>query len=381
MTSADQDPVVALLRELVAIDSRNPSLVAGAPGEGRIAEHLRQVFGAAGMAAHLIEVTPGRPNVVGVLEGRAPGRTLMYCGHTDTVGTEGMAAPFDPVVRDGRVYGRGSQDMKGGVAAMVDAARVLARSGLERGRIVVACVVDEELASLGAEGLVHDWRADAAVVTEPTDLQIGVAHKGFAFIDIETRGVAAHGSRPADGRDAIFRMGRVIGLLEELDRNLQAGEAHPLLGPASLHAAIIKGGREPSVYPDACSLQIERRTLPGESPDRPLREVESLLAALKRRDPEFEGYANSTFSRAPFEIAPTAELPQQLAAACAAAGRQTSFVGMSFWTDAQILGGSGIPSVLFGPGGSGLHSVEEYVRIDEVIACRDILIALARRYC
>jgi acetylornithine deacetylase len=258
---------------------------------------------------------------------------------------------------------------------------VLARSGLERVRLVVACVVDEELGSQGAEALVADWRADAAVVTEPTDLQIGIAHKGFAFLDIETRGVAAHGSRPSEGRDAIFRMGRVIGLLEELDRNLQAGQAHSLLGPASLHAAIIKGGREPSVYPDACSLQIERRTLPGEAPDRPLREVESLLGALKRRDPEFEGYVHSTFSRPPFEIAPTAELPQQLAAACAAAGPPTGFVGMSFWTDAQILGRAGIPSVLFGPGGAGLHSVEEYVRIDEVEACRNVLVGLARRYC
>jgi acetylornithine deacetylase len=319
--------------------------------------------------------------VVGVVEGRAPGQTLMFCGHTDTVGVEGMTAPFDPAIRDGRVYGRGSQDMKGGVAAMVDAARHLAGAGLARGRVVVACVADEELASAGAEALVRDWRADAAVVTEPTDLQIGVAHKGFAFVEIETRGVAAHGSRPEEGRDAIFRMGRLIGLLEELDRNLQAGARHPLLGPASLHASTIQGGREPSVYPDRCSMQIERRTIPGEPPDRPLREVEGLLAALVRRDPEFEGYARCSFSRAPFEIALDAELPQQLKAACTAAGRPSAFVGMSFWTDAQILSGSGIPSVLFGPGGAGLHSVEEYVRIDEVVACRDVLVDLARRFC
>jgi acetylornithine deacetylase len=317
-----------------------------------------------------------------VLEGRAPGRTLMLCGHTDTVGVDGMAAPFDPVIRDGRLYGRGSQDMKGGVAAMVDAARVLTRDGgLDRGRLVVACVVDEELASIGAEALVRDWRADGAVVTEPTDLQIGVAHKGFAFVEIETRGVAAHGSRPAEGRDAIFRMGRLLGLLEELDRRLQEGRAHPLLGPASLHASRVNGGREPSVYPDQCSLQIERRTIPGEAPDRPLREVESLLAALKRRDPEFEGCAHCSFSRDPFEIAPEAELPQQLSAASTASGHRPLFVGMSFWTDAQILNGAGIPSVLFGPGGAGLHSIEEYVRLDEVVACRDILVDLARRFC
>jgi acetylornithine deacetylase len=376
------DSAVELLRDLVAIDSQNPALVPGAEGERAIADRLEQAFRAAGLDAHRADAAPGRPNVVGVLEGRAPGRTLMLCGHTDTVGVQGMAAPFDPVIKDGRLYGRGSQDMKGGVAAMVDAARVLTRtSGLDRGRLIVACVVDEELASIGAEALVRDWRADGAVVTEPTDLQIGVAHKGFAFVEIETRGIAAHGSRPAEGRDAIFRMGRLIGLLEELDRRLQAGRAHPLLGPASLHASRVTGGREPSVYPDQCALQIERRTIPGEPPDRPLREVESLLAALKRRDPEFEGVAHCSFSRAPFEIAPDAELPQQLAAASTASGRPPRFVGMSFWTDAQILNGAGIPSVLFGPGGAGLHSLEEHVRIDEVVACRDILADLARRFC
>jgi acetylornithine deacetylase len=376
------DSSIELLRDLVAIDSRNPSLVAGAPGERAIAEQLAAVLRGAGLDTEVVEAAPGRPNVIGVLEGRSPGRTLMYCGHIDTVGVDGMLEPFTPVIRDGRLYGRGSQDMKGGVAAMVDAARRLAANGrLERGKLVVACVVDEELASLGAEAVAREWRADAAVVTEPTDLQIGVAHKGFAFIDIDTCGVAAHGSRPEEGRDAIFRMGRLIGLLEELDRNLQAGDRHPLLGPASLHASTIHGGREPSIYPDRCHLQIERRTIPGEPGDRPLREVEGLLAALKRRDAEFEGYAVCTFSRAPYEIAPAAELPQQLAAACEAAGRHTAFVGMSFWTDAQILGAGGIPSVLFGPGGAGLHSVEEYVRIDDVLACRDILVDLPRRYC
>jgi acetylornithine deacetylase len=376
------DSAVALLRDLVAIDSRNPSLVAGAPGEAPIAGHLGEVFRAAGIDVSTVDAAPGRPNVVGVLEGRTPGRTLILCGHTDTVGVEGMSAPFDPVVKDGRVYGRGSQDMKGGVAAMVDAARQIALQGrLERGRIVVACVADEELASLGAEAFVRDWRGDGAVVTEPTDLQIAVAHKGFAFVEIETRGVAAHGSRPAEGRDAIFRMGRLIGLLEQLDRNLQAGDRHPLVGPASLHTSRVEGGREPSVYPDQCFLQIERRSIPGEAIDRPLREVESLLAALKRQDPEFEGYARSSFSRQPFEIAPDAELPQMLAAACTAAGTPSSFVGMSFWTDAQLLSGAGIPSVLFGPGGAGLHSIEEYVRIDEVQTCRDILVDLAIRFC
>lgn len=375
------DPVIDLLRDLVAIDSQNPSLVAGGAGEGAIACYVADLLRAAGCDVTETDVAPGRPNVVGVIEGRHPGRTLMFCGHLDTVGVEGMDTPFEPVLREGRLYGRGSQDMKGGLAAMVDAVRRVTRRGLERGRVIVACVIDEELASLGADWLVKDWRADAAVVPEPTAMQIGVAHKGFAFIDIETVGVAAHGSRPAEGRDAIFRMGRVIGLFEQLDRNLQAGDRHPLLGPASLHAARVQGGREPSTYPDRCFLQIERRTLPGEAPERPLREAESLLAALKRHDSEFEAFARCSLSRPPYEISELAELPQMLSASCTAIGRPASFAGLSFWTDAQILGSAGIPAVLLGPGGAGLHSAEEYVLVDDVIACRDAFANLVVRFC
>ena len=216
------DPSVQLARDLVAIDSVNPSLVPGAAGEGEIAAAIAQHMRRIGLDVVLQEAAPGRPNVIGVLEGRAPGRSLMFCGHVDTVGVDGMDAPFAPEIRDGRLYGRGSQDMKGGVAAMIDAARVASDRGFARGRLVIAAVVDEEYASIGADALVKEWRADGAVVTEPTDLQVAIGHKGFAWIDIVTRGRAAHGSRPRDGRDAIMRMGRVLQRLEALDRTLQA---------------------------------------------------------------------------------------------------------------------------------------------------------------
>src|SRR5262245_31289004 len=223
------DPVLKLLRDLVAIDSVNPSLVPGAAGEAAIADAIATHLGRLGLDVELQEAAPGRPNVIGVLEGRRKGRSLMFCGHMDTVGVEGMRAPFDPVERDGRLFGRGSQDMKGGVAAMIDAARVVATEGLESGRLIVAAVVDEEYGSVGGDARATRWRADAAVVTEPTDLRIAVGHKGFCWIDVETRGRAAHGSRPADGRDAILRMGRVLHALEQLDRDLQAGQPHPLM--------------------------------------------------------------------------------------------------------------------------------------------------------
>ena len=381
------DRAIQLLRELVAIDSVNPSLVPGAAGEAAIADAIAAELRRIGMDVELQHAAPGRPNVVGILEGRARGRSMMFCGHIDTVGVDGMNAPFDPVERDGRLYGRGAQDMKGGIAAMIDAARVMAESGLAAGRLVIAAVVDEEYASLGADALVTTFRADAAVVTEPTDLQIAIGHKGFAWTEIRTKGRAAHGSRPRDGRDAIVRMGRVLTSLEALDRALQSAPAHPLLGTASLHASVIEGGRELSSYPDSCTLKLERRTLPGETEATIAREIDTLLDALRAADPEFDASATHLFSRPAYELTADHELARALLQArreaqghrpCPPDDR--AVVGMSFWTDAAVLGSVGIPSVLFGPGGAGLHSTEEYVNVEDVIVCRETLVALARAW-
>jgi acetylornithine deacetylase len=375
------DPVITLLADLVAIDSVNPSLVPGARGEGDIARRIAQQLIATQMDVEVFEVAPGRPNVVGVLRGRASGPTLMLCGHTDTVGVAGMEAPFTAEVRDGRLYGRGSQDMKGGVAAMVDACRLIASTGgLDRGALVVAAVADEEHASLGADALVARRRADAAVVTEPTALDVAVAHKGFQWVSVETRGRAAHGSRPQEGRDAILRMGRVLNALEALDRQLQQRPAHPVLGTASLHASAIAGGRELSTYPAHASLQFERRTLPGEPADVALMEAVAILDRLRQDDEEFEGEAVAMLGRDAYQVEDGHPLPRLMHESARAAGGNPRQVGMTFWTDAAILGAAGIPTVLFGPGGAGLHSTEEYVLLDDVLRCRDALADLARRF-
>ena len=374
------DPVISLLSDLVAIDSVNPSLVPGAAGESRIADAIETHMRAVGLDVYRQHVAPGRPNVVGVLEGSEHGRSLMFCGHIDTVGVAGMESPFTPVIRDGRLYGRGAQDMKAGVAAMIDAARVAKAAGFRRGRLIIAAVVDEEYASIGADALVREWKADAAVVTEPTDLQIGIGHKGFAWATIESCGRTAHGSRPTDGRDAILRMGRVLTRLEQLDRDLQSRKPHPLLGTGSLHASIIEGGRELSSYPDLCRLQLERRTVPGETVDTFAREMRDLLGQLSEDDREFEASVRVMFSRPPYELPSSHELPRALESAARTAGARSPAVGMSFWTDAAILGAAGIPSVLFGPGGAGLHSLEEYVLVNEVTICRDSLAILARTW-
>jgi acetylornithine deacetylase len=318
-----------------------------------------------------------------VVEGKQKGRTLMLCGHSDTVGVAGMEAPFDPVSKNGRIYGRGSQDMKGGLAAMIAAALELAaNAALPAGRLILAAVIDEEYASIGAEALVQKWNADAAVVGEPTDMKIAVGHKGFEWIEVTTEGVAAHGSRPADGRDAIIRMGRVLSRLERLDRDLQSRDPHPIHGTASLHASIVNGGRELSTYPDRCVLKMERRTIQGEPDQCGLAEVQDILNQLHNEDPEFSASAKFLFSRPPYLTQPSdGDLPKLIADAITRKRMKPVTGGMSFWTDAAILGASGIPSIVFGPGGAGLHSVSEYVLSDDVLTCRDALIEGATEFC
>jgi acetylornithine deacetylase len=380
------DRALQLLKVLIAVDSINPSLVAGAAGEAAVARTIAEAMRGMRLTVETQDAVPGRPNVVGIVEGRVPGRSLMFCGHIDTVGVAGMKAPFDPVERDGRIYGRGSQDMKSGVAAMIDAARVIAESGgLAAGKLVIACVADEEHASIGADALVTRWRADAAVVTEPTDLQVAIAHKGFEWVEIETEGRAAHGSRPRDGRDAIRLMARVLNGLDVIDRDLQSKPPHALLGTASLHASLIEGGRELSSYPDRCHLQMERRTIPGEAPGVAAREVDALLARLRADDPDFKAASKEMFARSPYEIAADHELPRAMLRAHSTLATLHSCtpapIGMSFWTDAAILGDAGIPSILYGPTGAGLHSVEEWVDAQSVVTCRDALVSLARDWC
>ena len=376
------DPVLPLLRDLIAIPSVNPSLVPGAAGEGEIAAYVAARLRTAGMDVEVSDVLPGRPNVTGIADGREPGPAVMFCGHLDTVGVEGMPAPFDPQQRDGRMYGRGSQDMKGGVAAMIHAAEsVLRRGGLRKGRLVVAAVADEEYASAGADALVTRCTADYAVIPEPTDLEVGVAHKGFSAAEILMHGRAAHGSRPADGRDAILRMGRVLAALERHDRWLQAQPPDPWLGTGSLHASTIEGGGELSSYPAACRLQFERRTLPGEPLTAAEDDLRRILADLASVDPEITADIRLLLARPAYAIDSSDPWPASVLRACADRGCATKAAGLSFWTDAAILGAHGVRTVLFGPGGAGLHGPEEYVRMDHVTSCRDVLMDVVEAWC
>lgn len=380
--------MLALLRELVAIDSVNPSLVPGAPGEAAAAVYLSEYLRAQGIDAQLEEAAPGRPNVVALLGPRGSGgaasvgekesrAALALLAHLDTVGAGDMKAPFTPRECDGRLYARGALDIKSGVAAMCAAAMAIERNAIPLARpLLIAAVVDEECNSIGTEALLRRHSAEAAVVLEPTDLRLCVAHKGYAWFEVVTHGRAAHGSLPEEGRDAIRMMGRVLGLLDALDRKLAQQPPHPRLGHASLHASLISGGQELSSYPAECRLHVERRTLPGESGGEIEAELRGLLEGLEARDPAFRATARCLGSRPPYEISPQAPIARAAADAIRATLGTVELAGMAAWTDTALLAEAGIPGVVFGPRGRGLHGAEEYVELDSVAACARVLYLL-----
>ena len=269
--------ILDLLQQLIRIPSVNPTLVPDeAHGEAAVAAFARDWLDQQAMRAWLEEPTPGRPNAVAEV-GDGSGPTLVFCAHLDTVGTAGMTIPpFEPRLEGGRVFGRGSYDMKGSAAALMSAAAALARTGL-RGRVLVALVADEEYASVGASDFVRRHRADACILTEPSEGRLILGHKGFVWAELVTSGRAAHGSRWDLGVSAIGKMGRIIVALEQFDREVLRARVHPLVGPASMHCALIQGGTGLSTYAPECRLKVERRTLPGETPEQVVRELEHVV--------------------------------------------------------------------------------------------------------
>ena len=366
--------VLPLLERLVEIDSVNRGL--GGRGEAEAAEFVASWARGAGLEVEVEEAAPGRPNVIATARGSGGGRTLLLNGHLDTVGFGGMAEPLRPRLDGGRLHGRGAYDMKGGLAACLAAAAGAAGQGL-RGDVVVTAVVDEELGSIGTEAALRRVRADAAVVAEPTQMRVAIAHKGFVAFEIETQGRAAHGSRPDLGVDAIAKMGPVLVGLDRLDRELRARPPHPLLGTGSLHAGVISGGDGFSTYPARCLLEAERRTLPGESSGRVEAELEALLAGACRSDPELRAAVRTVAARDPFEVSPGEEIVQIVSRHAGAAEP----AGESFWTDAALISARGVPTVLFGPGGEGAHADVEWVSVADVERCAAVLRAVAAEFC
>jgi acetylornithine deacetylase len=374
------DDLVELTSELVAIDSVNPSLVSGGAGEGEIARFVVEWALAAGLEAELLEATPERPTVIVRARGSGGGRTLLLCGHTDTVNVEGMVDPHVPRLDGDRLFGRGAYDMKAGLAAALVACREVAALGLA-GDVVVAAVADEEYASLGVQEALAAVNADAAIVTEPTELELVVAHKGFIWAEIEVTGRAAHGSRPHLGVDAIVKAGPILTALGALDASL--GErTHPLVGRGSVHASLIEGGGELSSYPARCVVGLERRTLPGETAATLEAELAALLGRCRADDPELDATQRTLLVRDPFEVAQDSELVRTVHAAAVELLTQPPPVGgASYWADAAFIAAAGIPTVMFGPGGAGAHAIEEWVSVPDTEIVARTLVEAAARLC
>jgi len=373
VTLAHVTEATALLERLVAIDSVNPTLVAGGAGELEIARVVAAWLEGRGVEVELDELAPGRANVVGRVRGTGGGRTLLLNAHLDTVGLGGPDGSLTPRVDGNRMYGRGTYDMKGSLAAIMSAAAAAQERGLS-GDLVVAAVADEEAESIGAERVAGTISADAAIVAEPTDMKLAIAHRGFVWLELETRGRAAHGSRYDLGIDANALMGPALAGIGELDRRLaENGNAHPLLGRASIHAALVEGGTEPSTYAARCVAKLERRTLPGET-----------VALVEEQAREIAGPATvkSLFSREPLETPPDAAIVDVLLrSASEVLGEAPEIVGVPFWTDAAVFSAAGIPSVVFGPGGAGAHEDAEWVDLVDVERTAAILLRVAEEFC
>ena len=379
MTLADP---IALARELVRIDSRNPALAPDSPGERAAAHALCTALDAWGFRVEVYDAAPGRPNVV-ARGGRAGGRSLMLNGHLDVVGVEGMThAPFAAEERNGKLYGRGSADMKGGLAAMCAAAARAVARGLA-GEVIIAAVVDEEHTSIGTRELMRRGvRTDAAIVGEPTRLAIMPAHKGFAWIEIDVRGRAAHGSRYELGVDAVLEAAVILGELDRIERESLPTRHHPLLGRPSLHVSTIEGGQGWSTYPDRCVIRVERRTLPTERAEEPLEEVRAAIARARDRRASLEAEARLVLVQAPSVVAQDAPIVRALSAALAERGERETVAGMTAWTDAALLNEAGIPAICFGPGDIGLaHAAEEWIDLHEIERATGVLDALITRWC
>ena len=376
--------LLGLLSRMIEIESINPSLSQNGNGENRLARFLGEYMESFGLNVHYQEIAAGRTNVIGTLKGIGGGKSLMFNGHLDTVGVEGMQiSPFEPAFEDGKLYGRGSMDMKSGVAAQIIATRQLKESGKQlAGDVIVACVADEEYLSIGTEALIKEFSADAAVVTEPTNLEIMIAHKGFVWIKVQVEGKAAHGSRPEEGIDAIMKAGHVLHALDQWNSTKLSQQQHPLLGRASLHASIISGGTEISIYPAQCTIELERRTLPGENLSSVSQEIETVLTSLKEKDKQLQTSFECYFERKPLETPPEAPIVKILGKHYAdILNKPVKHKGIAFWTDAALLAEAGIPTVVFGPTGEGLHSAVEYVEFESVVQTAEILNRLALDFC
>lgn len=373
-TATANAETIALLQDLVRIPSISPTLAPDeGTGEQAVAEFAAQWLNQRGVEAWLEPVAPGRPNVVGRV-GRGHGPTLILYGHLDTVQVSNMTVPpFSAHIDGNRLYGRGAFDMKGGVAAAMSAAVALARSGGVDGTLLLALVCDEEHSSIGAQAYVKRHQADGCILAEPTDGELVTGHRGFAWVDVLVKGHAAHGSMFDVGISAVTQAGRLLTALDDFDRTVLRNRTHPLLGPASMHPAMINGGVGLSTYAPQCLVQLEWRTLPGQDEVQVVTETRALVAQAG-----VAAEVTCTLYRPPMVCPPDARVHRVLREVL---GPDVPGGASRAWLDAALFDAAGIPSVVYGPDGDGAHAAVEWVDVNSVLRCAAVYRQAAERFC
>lgn len=374
--SVNQSGLLKLLKDLISINSVNPSLSKNGQGEYEISRYIGNYLKNIGLDVEYQDLDKNRSNVIGILKGHGKCKSLMLNGHSDTVGADKMEiSPFEPKYENSKLYGRGAIDMKAGIAAQIMAVESLLASGITpAGDILMAYTADEEYCSIGMESLLEEYTADAAIISEPTGLDIIIAHKGFAWIKIEILGKAAHGSLPDVGVDAIVKAGKVLTEIEKLGEAYRTRPMHPLLGSASIHASLISGGIELSTYPDYCKIELEKRTMPGEDKQQVEQEIRTILNGIKSQDSDFDAKFEVFFYRPPFEIPEDTPIVQTLYTTYQKiTGQKPEMSGVGGWLESALLADAGIPTVIFGPTGGGPHAAIEYADMDSVALTCEVI--------
>ncbi|MDZ7359200.1 MAG: ArgE/DapE family deacylase [candidate division KSB1 bacterium] len=379
----DREYLIKTLADLIRINSINPQLVPEGRGEAEIAIYMAEALRRLNLEVTMHEPAPGRVSVVGRLQGKGGGRSLMLNGHIDTVGIEGMVEPFSAAIRNGRMYGRGAYDMKGSLAACMAAMKALVEAKTSfSGEVLLAAVADEEYFSLGTADVISRNKVDGAIVAEATEMNLCRSHKGFVWLEVETFGRAAHGSRFDEGVDANMMMGRFLAELDKLEKELRARPPHPLVGPPSLHAALISGGSGLSTYAASCKLKIERRTIPGETEALVVSEIQKIVDRLAAADPTFKASVRAFCTREPFEVAESAEIVRAVEkATMRVRGIAPRHIGQTFWMDSALLAAAGVETVVIGPIGAGAHADEEWVDLQSLVDLAQILAETTVDYC
>lgn len=379
----DTNFIVKTLTELVKINSVNPGLSKDGPGEEEIGVYIDQILKSMDIESELSLLAPNRVNVTGILKGSGGGKSLMINAHMDTVGVEKMNEPFSGRIENGQLYGRGAYDMKGSIAAMLGMANAIRKNRLKyKGDIVLTFVADEEYESIGTQEIVKYYQTDAAIVTEPTGLDVCIGHRGFGIYEITTRGKTAHGGRHQEGIDANVKMGLMLAEIDKLAKRLPQEKNHPLCGQASMHVPLVRGGKSLFIYSNECTATIERRTLPGEREVDVLQDLQNIIDELSEQDAHFDAVMKPLIWRAPYEVSREALIVETVRkCASSVLGSQPRFIGHTWWEDSAIIGKNGIDTVIIGPKGGGIHQEVEWVDIQSVVDLASILLHTGQAFC